>query len=99
MERVTFLKPFGAPQVPQFFFRRRRRRKLTPWVGHPWRPNFFFIIIFFSFMGAHGAQVSRRGARGTPTGVPRTPKGGAEGATPPEGGGNPAEGECFASFI
>ena len=55
MERVTFLKPFGAPQAPEiwgaegapniffFFYRRRRRRKLTPRPGRPWRPNFFFF--------------------------------------------------------
>ena len=29
---------------------------------------------------------------GTPTGAPKVPKGGAEGTTPPEGEGNPAEG-------
>ena len=32
------------------------------------------------------------GAAGTLTGPPKVPKGGAEGATPPEGEGNPAEG-------
>ena len=37
------------------------------------------------------------GTAGTPTGAPKAPKGGAGGATPPEGDGNPAEGGCFAS--
>ena len=33
------------------------------------------------------------GAAGAPTGTPMAPKGGAEGATPPEGEENPAEGK------
>ena len=37
------------------------------------------------------------GAVGTPTGAPKVLKGGAVGATPPEGEGNPAEGGYFAS--
>ena len=40
---------------------------------------------------------SQMGAGGAPTGAPKAPKGGAEGATPPEGEGNPAEGGNFAS--
>ena len=31
-------------------------------------------------------------------GAPKAPNGGAEGATPPEGEGNPAEGGYFASL-
>ena len=42
------------------------------------------------------ATVSQMGAGGTPTGAP---KGGAEGATPLGGEGNPAEGGYFASYI
>ena len=38
------------------------------------------------------------GAGGTPTGAPYALKGCAEGATPPEGEGNPAEGGYFASL-
>ena len=37
------------------------------------------------------------GAGGAPTGAPKVPKSGAEGAAPPGGEGNPAEGGCFAS--
>ena len=46
------------------------------------------------------------GAAGTPTGAPKSLKGGTKGATPPEGEGNPAEGgssrvyfNVFVSFI
>ena len=38
------------------------------------------------------------GAGGVLTGASKVPKGGAEGAAPPESEGNPAEGECFASI-
>ena len=61
MERVTSLKPFGAPKAPQFFY--------------------FFIFL----SPPPKAAVAL-------TGAPRAPKGGTEGATPPEGEGNPAEG-------
>ena len=37
------------------------------------------------------------GTTGAPTGAPKGPKGGAQGATPPEGEGNPDEGGYFAS--
>ena len=97
MERVTFLKPFGAarrlefgaPKARQFFFiyRRPRRRKLTPRLGRLWRPNF----ISFSFTAAEGG--------GLPNERRRHPNGGAEGATPPEGEGNPAEGGNFVSLF
>ena len=38
------------------------------------------------------------GTTGAPTGAPKGPKGGAQGATPPEGEGNPAEVGYFASI-
>ena len=65
MERVTFLKSFGVPMVPQILF------------------------IYFSFTAAEGG--------GCPNGRRGRPNRGAEGATPPEGERNPAEGGCFAS--
>ena len=34
-----------------------------------------------------------------PKWAPEAPKGGADGAAPPEGEGNPAEGGCFASYF
>ena len=39
------------------------------------------------------------GAAGAPTGASKAPKGGAEGATPPEGEGNLAKGGYFASIL
>ena len=39
------------------------------------------------------------GAAGAPTGVPKAPKGGIGGATPPEGEGNPAEGGSLRVYI
>ena len=44
------------------------------------------------------AAVSKMGTAGAPTGAPMAPKGGAQGTTPPEGEGNPAEGGYFASI-
>ena len=44
-------------------------------------------------------MVFKIGAGGAPTGVPKAPKGGARGTTPPESERNPAEGGCFASVI
>ena len=38
------------------------------------------------------------GTGGVPTGALKAPKGGAKGATPPEGGGNPAKGGCSTSM-
>ena len=38
-------------------------------------------------------------AAGAPTGSPKAPKGGAEGATPPEGEGNPAVGVSLRVFF
>ena len=40
MERVTFLKPFGAPQAPPEKGRPKNPRNL----GRRWRPNFFFLF-------------------------------------------------------
>ena len=57
MERVTFLKPFGAPQAPQiyiFFYQRRRRRQPPPRVGHPWLPK-----LLYSFTAAKGGGFSK----------------------------------------
>ena len=100
MERVTFLKPFVAPEVPEiwgakgapifsFFFNRRRRgRLLTPRPGRrgrPWRPNFFFFF-------------HRRRRPRFPRWAPEAPNGGTGGATPQEGEGNPAEGVYFLSL-
>jgi len=100
MERVKFLKPFGAPRVRQFclilLHRRRRRRKLTPRVGRLRHPNFIFHVFIRS--PPPKAAVSQMGAGGAPTGAPKAPKGGAEGATPPEGEGNPAEGGYFVGI-
>ena len=49
--------------------------------------------------GAYGAYFgNRRRRRRFPKWVPEAPKGGARGATPPEGEGNPAEGGYFASI-
>ena len=62
-------------------------------MGHPWGPNYFLLILSPPLKAA----VSQMGAVSAPTGAPKAPKGGAEGATPPEGEGNPAEGGNFAS--
>ena len=114
MERVTFLKPFGAAGAPWkgrqgrpkflflfFFYRRRRRPKLSwrgapgaPNMGRPQRPNFFFIFL----SPPPKAVVAQMGAAGALTGALKASKGGAEGATLPEGEGNPAEGWYFASI-
>ena len=92
MERVKFLKPFGTPEAPEIwgalgaqnlvFFYHRRWRRKLP--PRMGRPwrPNFFTLVFFSH---------RRLRR-------RSPKGGAEGATPPEGEGNPAEGGYFTSI-
>ena len=78
MERVTSLKSFGAPQVPPEKF------------GAPKVPQ---IYLFYSFLSPPPkAAVAQMGAACALTGAPKTPKGGAEGATLPEGEGNPAEG-------
>ena len=63
--------------------------------GHP---KFFFLSFLF-LSPPPKAAVSQMGAAGAPTGALKAPKGGAHGATPPEGEGNPAEGGCFASII
>jgi len=70
VERVTFLKPFGAPPergargAPNsflLFYRRRRRRKLTPRPGPPGAPNmlmapqiFYIFFSYYSFTAAEG---------------------------------------------
>ena len=64
-------------------------------------PIFFFLpqfIFTYFFLPPPKAAVSIMGAGGAQTGASSAPKGSAEGATPPEGEGNPAEGGCFASF-
>jgi len=109
MERVTFLKPFGVPQAPpergaggarnlgrlrrpKFFFfyflspPKTAYAKLTPRPGRPRHPKFYFN----SFTAAEGG--------GFPNGCRRRPNGGAEGATSPEGEGNPAEGGSSRVF-
>ena len=71
-----------------FFFRRQRRRKLTPRPGRPRRPNLFYFLCSTAAEG--GGLLNRRRRR---------PNEGAEGTTPLEGEGNPAEGGNFASLF
>ena len=41
VERVTFLKPFGAPQAPP-----ERGARCARNLGHRWRPKFFFFFFY-----------------------------------------------------
>ena len=96
VERVNHLGRRRHPNFFLLFYRRRRRRKLTPRPGRPRRPKygalmapqFFFFRLVSILSPPPKAAVSKMGAAGTSTG---TPKGGAGGATSPEGKGNPAE--------
>ena len=53
----------------------------------PQVPHIFFSTFFY-----------RRRRRRFPKRAPEATKGGADGTAPPEGEGNPAEGECFESI-
>ena len=55
----------------------------------------FGIFYLFILSPPPKAAVSQMGA---PTAAPKAPKGGAEGSTPPEGEGNPAEGGSLRVF-
>ena len=80
---------YGAPQVP-------------PKRGAEGTPNFFFfcpnLLSSLCLLPPPKAAVFKLGATGAPTRAPKAPKGGARGATPPEGEVNPTEGGCFASY-
>ena len=58
-------------------------------------PNFFLTFL----SPPPKAAVSQMGAAGAPTGAPKALKGGAQGATLPEGEGNPAEGGSSRVYI
>ena len=60
-------------------------------MGRSWRPKFFIFFVASILSPPPKAAVSRMDAAGTPTAAPKAPKGGAGGATSPEGEGNPAE--------
>ena len=99
MERVTILKPFGAPQAPP-----ERGAGGARNLGRRWRPKFIFLsppkaasadastgapqFFYFLIWRPNIFYFLISGA-----------KGGARGATLPEGEGNPAEGGYFASLF
>jgi len=55
------------------------------------RPKFFILILVSFLSPPPKAAVTQMGAAGTQTGAPKALEGGANGATSPEGEGNPAE--------
>ena len=85
MKPARFLKPLGVPQASQI---------LLLFLSSPRRPHGAPIVFRYDFTAAKGGGFQngrRRWHR-------KRRKGGAEGATPPEGERNCTESGCFTSL-